>query len=396
MPPDSLFDDVHRTDGSPSGYSETTFRFLNRVRGQLWERERTLLDEWWRAYPPEARAEIRGRIRNGGDAGFRSAFCELYVYQVLLRVSSDVECHPTIPNTQRRPDFRAHTTIDGPVVVEAKSGSGSPAELGFSPLLSTVLDAVNGLRFGRWTFRVDAQNEGSQAPPTQSLTRGLTDFVATLDHDELRTRYEAGGGYFDSAPRYAWVHADWRVEFMPIPMPPGRAGPTIGMNAAVAIWNDTGPIRGHLRDKGRAYGDVGSAFVLALDVPSLFDDDDSVAQVLYGDLQIVLDAELRTQTGMRRAANGAWYAGNRWRQPQVSGVLMLRNLAPHSVTSAVPTLWHHPSPTWHVSSLAPIFRQARMNDAESRIDFTEPIMTPAEFFDLPADWPGPEPPFPHG
>jgi len=388
----SLFDDLERVDASPCGYSESTFHFLNRARGPVWERERTLLDAWWHDFPSDSQGELRGRIRNDGNVGFRSAFCELYVHQVLRRISTHVECHPALPNTQRRPDFLARVRGIGPVVVEAKSGTGSPAELGFSPLMSAVMDAVNTLRFDRWTFRVSPESEGRQAPRTKPLLRGLTEFVESLDHDALRARLEKGG-YYESSPTFEWTSGDWRIDFQPIPMREGRAGPTVGMNAAVAIWNDAVPIREYIRDKGRAYGDVGGPFVLALDVPSLFDTDHSPAEVLYGDIQIVFDVNFEAQTGTRRAWNGAWYAGNRWRQPQVSGVVMLPNLAPHRVVDLTPTLWHHPSPTYPISALAPIFRQAKMNEEAGHVDFIEPTMTPAEFFELPEDWPGPEPAF---
>jgi hypothetical protein len=394
---ESLFDDIHRADSSPCGYSESTFHFLNRAHGPVWERERGLIDEWWRDYPTTEQVEVRGRVREGGSVGFRSAFFELYLYQVLRRVSTDVECHPAMPNTTRRPDFRAVTDSDGPVIVEAKSGTSSPADLGFSPLLSTVMDAVNDLHFDQWTFRVDAQSEGAQAPRTQTLTRGLTEFVATLDHAALRARIEAGGSYTDDeAPRFVWISDDWRIEFTPIPMRAGQAGPTVGMNAAIAIWNDANPIRRHLRDKGSSYGKIDTAFILALDVPSLFDTDNSAVEVLYGDLAVEFDADIQTQTRTFRRPNGAWFAGDRWRQPQVSGVLMLRNLAPHSVANRVPTLWHHPSPTHRVSTIAPLFRQARSNETEGKIEFVEPLVTPAEFFGLPADWPGPDEAFPRG
>jgi hypothetical protein len=75
--PESLFDDLRRTDDRPALFDEPTFRFLNRRAGPSWQRVRDLLDEWFSRVPgQEARADLRGRLQSRTEVDFRSAFFE--------------------------------------------------------------------------------------------------------------------------------------------------------------------------------------------------------------------------------------------------------------------------------------------------------------------------------
>jgi hypothetical protein len=106
--PESLFDDLRRTDDRPALFDEPTFRFLNRRAGIIWQRVRDLLDEWFGRVPDEeARADLRGRLRSGTEVDFRSAFFELYCHEALRRAGWGLEHHPLLVHTSRRPDLRA-------------------------------------------------------------------------------------------------------------------------------------------------------------------------------------------------------------------------------------------------------------------------------------------------
>jgi hypothetical protein len=394
---ESLFDNFSRTDVTPTRYAERTYDFLNRVAGPYWQRVRDLLDDWWRDHPNGTRADIRGRIRNSDDDAFAAAFAEMYIYQVLRRVSDSVEEHPQGP-TGRRPDFLARSAADGDLFVEVTSTAPSDQDKAQSRRLAAIYDVVNSIHFDDFVFLVRALDEGQQAPSTSGLKQALTDWVRTLDYESVRAGWEMGAGYFDDrAPRYTWRADDWAIAFLAIPRSRwgGAGGPTIGLHSARPTWKDPEPVRAKIRQKATAYGDLAAPFVLAILAPGISPDDNWVAGVFHGDLAVEFDpnnpAAPRRQG---RKPNGAWYAGNRWRHPNISGVLMTRQLEPWNLTQSTLTLWHHPAPTLPVGEIAPIFRQARANYETRQIDYVEPAITPARFFDLSDDWPGPEPAFP--
>lgn len=87
----AIFDEIERTDHRQSAHAEGTFDFLNRVADPVFERERSLIESWFGAYPSgapddsEARRELRCRFRSKSDIDFSSAFWELYLHEAHRR-----------------------------------------------------------------------------------------------------------------------------------------------------------------------------------------------------------------------------------------------------------------------------------------------------------------------
>ena len=393
-----LFDDGLRTDPRPARYTESTFAFLNRVEGPFWDRVRQLVNEWLDQHPSDAAADVRGRLAGGDDEAFRAAFLEIYVFQILRRCYASIQSHPET-STTRHPDFQA-TNPDGTgVIVEVTSTGSSPQAKARSLRLRTIWDAVNSLHFENFTLRVDAIAQGVNSPAMASLRAELSTFMKTLDHSQLRSRLLAGANYFDdpTTPVLRWTRDDWIIEFTPIPIDPGlHPGPTIGLHSPEAVWSDPTRARQRLREKAFAYGPMALPFVTAILTPSLLSEDESIASVLYGDLAVQWNPSKPDEVGeWIRRPTGAWYAGNRWRATNVSGVLTVPDLHPGFLLQVTPTLWHHPAAEHPIGPLAPIFRQAVPVNGTGGIEFRPPTQTASEFFGLPADWPGPEPRFPH-
>ncbi len=81
-----LFDDINRSDSSPAAYTEDSYGFLNRVAGDVWQRIRETLEEWFAAYPREHAADLRGRFRSRRPGAHEGAWWELYLYRLFLRM----------------------------------------------------------------------------------------------------------------------------------------------------------------------------------------------------------------------------------------------------------------------------------------------------------------------
>ena len=80
-----IFDDLERTDGTPSGHGESIFGFLNRVAGGYWTHPRQLMQTWANGIDPSDCNDLRQRFRSQDDEQFRSAFLELYLHECLVR-----------------------------------------------------------------------------------------------------------------------------------------------------------------------------------------------------------------------------------------------------------------------------------------------------------------------
>src|SRR5437763_17029984 len=105
----NLFAYILRTLRGPGNYTEDTFSFLNRSAWPAFEAVRNLLESFFRRYPPSESAELKSKF----ETQFESAFFELYLHELLLRLGCEVAVHPTLNGIGAKPDFLARFPTAG-------------------------------------------------------------------------------------------------------------------------------------------------------------------------------------------------------------------------------------------------------------------------------------------
>src|SRR4051812_21838096 len=116
-----LFDEAPRRYVGPADYAEGSLSYYSRSGRPEVARLRELLESWLASYPVDCRDGLISRMRKDFEP-FRAAFFELFVYQLLVATGHEVEIHPPVQGTDRRPDFLAAPKGGGgPVFVEAIS-----------------------------------------------------------------------------------------------------------------------------------------------------------------------------------------------------------------------------------------------------------------------------------
>src|SRR5689334_24556015 len=140
-----LFDEVDRTDVTPSTHQESTFEFLNRIAGDYWEHPRSLMQEWLdRIRNDSDYTDLRQRFRSRDDEQFRSAFLELYLHESLTRAGYAVTIHPAIAGATTHPDFLAERDRER-LYIEAIAPGSSPAAKAAAQRRAVLFDTVNRL-----------------------------------------------------------------------------------------------------------------------------------------------------------------------------------------------------------------------------------------------------------
>lgn len=69
-----LFDEGARQDEGLALHEESNFAFLNRVHSPWWGAVRRELERWFATYPPDQRADLRGRFRSSDERQHSSAW----------------------------------------------------------------------------------------------------------------------------------------------------------------------------------------------------------------------------------------------------------------------------------------------------------------------------------
>lgn len=89
-----LFDDIARADSRPARETESTYEFLNRHDSVFFQLVRNLLEDWFSHLPAEEIDTWKKSFQSGDDRVSQSAFWELYLHEIFLRMGCVAEIHP--------------------------------------------------------------------------------------------------------------------------------------------------------------------------------------------------------------------------------------------------------------------------------------------------------------
>jgi hypothetical protein len=364
--PETIFDNIPRSDPSPATPYEASFDFLNRVDSPYWQRVRDFVEDAFTRYPAEHAADLRARFRDDQWSAHIGAWWELYLYSLFRALGSTVEIHPEMPGTTTRPDF----LIDSDFVVEARHvATGLVAAQPGPGRESWITGPLEELWHPNFRVSIRILNRDDAQPRRAAVTAGVLEWLDGLDADAL---LDAGPQH---APTFTQQAGGWCFRLSPMPVGPARRGDRnrrlIGIFPGYSGWGDNtvGTLRAALKEKARKYGKFGLPYAIAPLLSSGFTKPADIIDTLYG-------------------SDGFWATRN----TRVSGVLVGTTVYPWSAGGPIPRLWlnlkaAHPLPTGLTvpTAFASDSRQIMQWD-DDRAGF--------EIFGLPEDWPGPEPAFP--
>ncbi len=381
----SIFGAGPRTDTTPSRHTETTYTFLRRVAGPVWDQCRDLIDDWLATYPESDRASIVGRLRSGNDEQFTSAFWELYLHEMYRCAGWRIQVEPDVPGATTSPDFLM--TKDGvSYYVEARCTFERRDDQGAGARLRDISTAVDQINSGPFHVGVTAVQLGGQAPSTRRLRNDLERWLHGLHPDTV------GLSLSDDDPnRFEWRCDDWHLVFHPIPRSvEARSRPAqrpLGafLPAEASVIDDIGTLRAALDDKVNKYGDLPHPLVIAINIGSGFHDECDTEQVLYGTVGWQIDLSNEDVEAVPVLTNeGFWGWPGKPARQHVAGVLLAEGVHYGRVAQYAPAYWPHPNA--HVG-VAPLetWRVAEPG-AEART-YSDPAVPGHTHFGLPEGWP---------
>lgn len=388
-----LFSEWTREDRSPRAMRESIFDYVDRMAGPLWANVRKHLNDWVYRYPAEHRPELLGRLRSRSDSvDFYAAYWELFLYHLLVRSGYEVVCHPDVPGTSKKPDFRA--SRDGAAVyVEAKLVGDSAAERRRQRERVEVWAELDRRVSSEHFFvRLGIIERGHSPLPHRLLAQQAEAWLGRLDVDAVRVAVADGG--LRDVDAFEWRHekSGWAISLAPIPKTQHHESHRlVGMGEAEGWFpNDRAAFRGALADEGHRYGrSLDAPLIVALSMGRAFVDDFDVINALFGDEVVEVHRETMATT-MARARNGVWLGPRGPRARGLSGVLVGKSIGPWSLASARLTHWANP---WASSpSAISVSCVGTVSAGDDVLDRREAAQSILEWMGLPQGWPEPDDP----
>jgi hypothetical protein len=273
-----LFDDFSRTNASPAAYIESTFDYLNRADRPEVERIREVVEEWFQHYPDVEKVELATRFRNPEYSEHVGAWWELYVFTLYRKLGCQVEVHPKMPGSNRRPDFLVSC---GDTSFYVECTAVSPADNSGKPNLKGqhwIQDCINQVLDPNFWLGLRINQYGTQQPRQTDITRPLTDWLAGLDPNADP----------DDLPALDIAAKDWKLTVTAYPIPPEKRtgnGRLLGIlpPSGAFVMNDADVLHKALRDKGARYGDQpDKPLIVALISTTGFTEEADITDAVFG------------------------------------------------------------------------------------------------------------------
>jgi hypothetical protein len=190
-----LFDGGVRTDPQYATYSEPHFRYLNRSARLEADRIRAVLDQWFERYPKHGQLALRAAFRSDDDWQHDGAFFELFLHELLVRLGCEIELHPNVPRTSKRPDFSVKPRREAPFYLEATVATGESAESRTRRArANTVYDGLNKLESPNFFLSVQTDQASNVQPSGRKMRQQLAQWLEGLDPDVVAAQQHAGAG----------------------------------------------------------------------------------------------------------------------------------------------------------------------------------------------------------
>ena len=101
----NLFDDIDREPSTSMSNLYSAFVAVNQDGSPGEQDRRDRLEGWFQKFPSDWQNDLRGRFRSDLHDAHEGAFFELFLHELLTNLGFKVEVHPTLPDSDGRPDF---------------------------------------------------------------------------------------------------------------------------------------------------------------------------------------------------------------------------------------------------------------------------------------------------
>ena len=191
-----LFDDIPRNNEEPSKHNENDYDYLNKSSREIIAQARERLNNWFKNYPNEEKKELKIRF----EIDFESAFFELYLYTSFKKLDFIIQIHPTVPNSNKRPDFLI--SKDGlEIYIEAKTvSSKSEKEKAEQRKLNQLFDEISKDNFNNTILLLEDLKLKNNTQPSAAKIKGeIHRQISTFNLEGLSRKFESGE--ISSAPK---------------------------------------------------------------------------------------------------------------------------------------------------------------------------------------------------
>jgi hypothetical protein len=288
---------------------------------------------------------------------------------MLLLTGHQVIAHPALPDTPRRPDFRA---VDGDslsTIFECVVATEMPVPARAQEArLNALLESLNKVETSDYFLTIDTQGAPDTPVPGGRWRTQVQIWIDSLIYaDVLAIAVE---GKTAQLPTISFEHDGLKLTVQALPKKPsarGKAGARpIGLQSGEACWVTSRlNIRDAIKGKASRYGELSCPYIVVINCIGAFADRDEIKLSCFG-------------------SDGLWPSSSNAAHTRVSAVLAFEQLLPWSVPRADAWLMHNPNATHPYTGPLTALPQTTIKGSDTR--FVDGLH-PRAIFGLSESWP---------
>jgi hypothetical protein len=330
--PASVFDEIDRTTSGAASRVSSAFNYLNTSNRTEASRVRALVDDLFRRYPASHRKDLKRRLRSIDNITHASAFFELALHEILLCTGHKiVAVEPTVPGTDKKPDFLVESSEGARFYLEATLATGrSNADEAAQRRLNQALHIIDTMGSPDYFLDLSIVGIPTDNIPAATFRHRLRSWLRQLRYEDVVAAWEQRA---HAVPSFDYVEHGVEFHIRPYPRKNTRGDPNeraIGVQSLEPfVGRPELPIRAAITGKAGRYGALPLPYIIAVNAMGNYPREDHAIDALFGSPSV---AVYQTDDGLRhrdvRQPDGAWRGPGGPEYTRVSAVISTERVDP--------------------------------------------------------------------
>ena len=327
----NLFDNKTRTKTEPAEFNENMYDYYDNNAQPQRVIIRDQLNEWFSSYPEKEQDELKSRFKKD----FYESFYELFIYQLFRNLNFEIEIHPRLSHTEKRPDFLMKKG-EVEFYVEAKVHYGlSTEERALQNMYNQIYDELNRIKLPGFTLAINKFKIKSKTSPSiRPAIKYILDNISGYEHSSLS---KLQNGHIIN-----YENDKLSIAVQLIKADNTR---TVGLIFEEPVWGGgEEELRKAINGKAKKYGQLPKPYIICINtLDSKTTSRLDVDNAIWG----TLDSSLLTRgienidESLRKSMSGLFFDDRGIRLKNISGVLVSQ-ISPSNIPSGNYWLYKHP------------------------------------------------------
>lgn len=386
-----LFEDIDRDFYGPADHNEEIYGYYQRSARSDISAIRDKLNEWFASYPEDERYEMGRRFIKDFDA----AFYELFLYTTFKKLGFEIEIHPPLAYSNKRPDFLL-SRDDYHIYAEAKVvHDKSSKEKARERKENEFFDQLDKIKCPGFLLSIHTLNfKTGRQPSTRKIVDYIEKEISKLNPDEIEAKLNESNN-IRNIPSIELDNSDVHIIVKPIPigknarekkmeqeLEDSRAIGMYPIETLIGGGNDT--LKSAVNEKAKRYGEMNIPYIICINaLGSNGSMNWNASSAVWGSPAVIWseNPDNRNLESIRKR-DGLFLTHKGARLKNVSGIFMTR-VFPHTIPNPEHCLFQNPFADFPVEFPATSLTMQKIVDG--KIDEIKGIRF-SEILDINENW----------